>query len=78
MGLVEITGHRLASVIEAERDAKEVTFELTKIYSVRDRVERGLQRKAWLEKYPSFGLRTNPEFSNEAFLRRRGLQPITR
>jgi hypothetical protein len=40
MGLVQIEGHRLASVIEAAREAKEVTFELTKIYSILDRAKR--------------------------------------
>jgi hypothetical protein len=73
MGLVETSGRHLAPVIEAERGAKKITFELTKIYSVRDRDDRTSARIKWLEKNPGFGLRTNPKFNKEAFLRRRGL-----
>jgi hypothetical protein len=73
MGLVDTTGHRLASVIEAEREAKEITFQLTKIYAIRDFKERNAEREKWLDKHPGFGLMTNPEFNREAFLHRRGL-----
>jgi hypothetical protein len=73
MGLAEVDGHRLANVIEAEREAKDVTFELTRIYANRNRNERILARKRWLEKNPGFGLRTNPEFCKKEFLVRRGL-----
>lgn len=76
MGLVETNGHRLANVIDAEREAKKVTFELTRIYATRDFNERNNARKEWLEKNPGFGLRTNPEFNKEAFLRRRGLSTV--
>jgi hypothetical protein len=52
MGLVEISGRRLASVIEAEREAKEITFQLTKIYAIRDRERRSSARKMWMEENP--------------------------
>lgn len=73
MGLAETTGHRLASVIEAELDAKKITFELTKIYSIRDVHERTDARTRWLQNNPGFGLRTNPRFDKTAFVERRGL-----
>ena len=36
MGLAETKGHHLENVIEAEREAKEITFELTKIFAIRN------------------------------------------
>src|SRR5580704_6317081 len=73
MGLAEIKESHLASVIEAEREAKKITFELTKVYAIREPELRNKARKKWLEENPDFGLRTNPEFNKQAFLRRRGL-----
>jgi hypothetical protein len=49
MGLVESKKHHLAPVIEAERDAKRVVFELTKIYSIRNMHQRLLERRKWLD-----------------------------
>ena len=73
MGLAEIKESHLAPVIEAEREAKKIAFELTKVYAIRDPEVRNKARIKWLEENPGFGLKTNPEFNKEAFLRRRGL-----
>lgn len=73
MGLAETKGHHLENVIEAEREAKEITFELTKIFAIRNSNKTKVARKRWLEKYPGFGLTTSPEFYKEEFLLRRGL-----
>jgi hypothetical protein len=73
MGLVQTDGHHLANVIEAEREAKKITFELTKIYSIRDIEQRNTARRDWLKRNPGFGLKTNPDFNNPIFLQRRGL-----
>jgi hypothetical protein len=74
MGMVEIEGHRLASVIQAERDAKKTVFDLTKIYSIRDSKQRDLARREWMEQNRGFCLRTNPDFNKKSFLLRRGLE----
>jgi hypothetical protein len=74
MGRVQTGGHHLANVIEAEREAKKITFELTKIYCIRDSGLRDTARRDWLERNPGFGLKTNPEFNRKAFLLRRGLE----
>lgn len=73
MGMVDIANHRKDSLIRVEREAKLITFELTRIYSIRNREEREDARRKWLEKYPRFGLRTNPNFNHKSFLRRRGI-----
>jgi hypothetical protein len=73
MGLVETKDHHLANVIEAEREAKKITFELTKVYCIRDARQRNAARREWLERNPGFGLKTNPDFNSMAFLVRRGL-----
>jgi hypothetical protein len=73
MGMVDINNHRNAQIIQLERDVKKVVFDLTKIYSLRDVGERNLARQKWLEENPECGLRTNPEFNKESFLRRRSL-----
>lgn len=73
MGLAEAKGHGLENAINAEREAKQITFELAKVYTIRDLAERDAQRKRWLDKNPGFGLRTNPEFCKKEFLLRRGL-----
>lgn len=73
MGLVETKGHHLEAMIKAECEAKKVTFELTKIYAVRDINERKRERHKWLNVNPGFGLRSNPKFYTEKFLRQRNL-----
>jgi hypothetical protein len=72
MGLAETNGHRLASLIEAELDAKKIIFELTKIYSIRDVCSRTEARRKWLDVNLGFGLRTNPKFNKDSFLKLRG------
>jgi hypothetical protein len=72
IGLADVNKHRLGPVIQAERDAKKIVFELTKIYGMRDGKQRDIARRQWLDSNPLFGLQTNPEFSNELFIRRRG------
>lgn len=73
MGMVELDGHHLAPVIQAERDAKKVVFELTRIYSIRDDAKRNHAREGWLNENPGFGLRTNSRFNKRLFLEKRGL-----
>jgi hypothetical protein len=55
MGLVETKNHPLKGVIEAEREAKMVVFELTKIYAMRDAETREAARRKWLQANPGFG-----------------------
>jgi hypothetical protein len=67
MGLVEITGHPFHDVIRAEREAKKITFDLTRIYAIRDRQARDAARQDWLLANPGFGkegfLRRNPHWA---------------
>jgi hypothetical protein len=66
MGLVETRNHPLKGVIEAEREAKMVVFELTKIYAMRDAETREAARRKWLQANPGFGkqefLHRNPHW----------------
>jgi hypothetical protein len=78
MGLADTNGHSLANVIRAEREAKEITFELTKVYAIRDLNERNAARLLWLETHSGFSLRTNPEFNSEKFALRRERASVTR
>lgn len=78
MGLADTNGHSLANVISAEREAKEITFELTKVYAIRDLNERNAARRLWLETHSGFSLRTNPEFNSEKFALRRERASLTR
>lgn len=67
---VTLEGHPLRNVIEADRNAKRITFELSKIYCIRDIGERLRRRSDWMKANQGFvleefiGRRERPEVAD--------------